>query len=120
MARTLLATTKLGNKQIRIYTDSSLRRAWAYTCPRTIYLSTALLKKSPRYQAEVLLHELVHVVEYASSDGVLSPTNVSVASGKDHYCTRLAQTMQKKLTPLLLNLEFRGGVANPFLAVGRP
>lgn len=120
MARTLLATTRLRNKRIRVYVDSALRRAWAYSCPQTVYVSPALLKKSLAFQAEVLLHEFVHVVEYCSSDAELSPANVAVSGNADHYCTRLAQTMQKRLTPLLLGLEFRQGAVNPFHAAGHP
>lgn len=113
MARTLLATTHFLNTKIRIYTDSKLQSVWAQATKNNIVVSSAWLRKRASFQAKILLHELVHVVEMNSTHEQLSPTLVEC-------CTALAVTMEKKLTPLLLNLEFRGGVANPFLAVGRP
>ena len=110
MGRTLYATTHAPGINVRIYVNPALKQHWATAGASTVDIAPALLKKSKAFRAGVLLHEFVHIVENHSEHEELTPVIVG-------DCTALARTLERRLTPLILNLKVRGE-RNPFLPSG--
>lgn len=125
--RKLWGTTHCPGARVRIYEcpdiddEQPRRNAGAWTWALTqwkhgvcgIYLGPKLLAQ-PQCIGQVLLHEFVHVVEYLNDPHYLSATPVD-------DCTRLAQTMEKQLYPLMANLRLEAHDAklNPFRSLRR-
>lgn len=105
--RDLVGETKCGGVKVRIYKngdplmtrDYDGNTQW-YRGAMEVDLSARLFEKGQEKRfARVLLHEFVHVVEYANSHEFLSPQTTA------ENCTELAQAMEEGLGDLYDNLR---------------